>query len=163
MEEYLAFVDYIGRTIDGQYIYRFDFTVDADSVWGDFFNVTPAGIVPDMQPDKNSLSKTCKVNFPKEMQIAKKNYCFSMQDCIDGIIPVVFSEISEDAVVYNDAPLFFKFGEEYETVKNVLTSLGIEMYDMELVEKGDESAIDKLIDNMDLINDIANDEDDGLW
>ena len=37
------------------------------------------------------------------------------------------------------------------------------MYDMELVEKGDESALDKLIDNMDLINDIANDEDDGLW
>ena len=115
MEEYLAFVDYIGRTIDGQYIYRFDFTVDPDSVWGEFFNVTPAGIVPDMQPDINSLSKTCKVNFPVEMQIAKKNYCFSMQDCIDGIIPVIFSEISEDAVVYNDAPLFFKFGEEYET------------------------------------------------
>ena len=166
MEEYLAFVDYIGRTIDGQYIYRFDFTVDPDSVWGEFFNVTPAGIVPDMQPDINSLSKTCKVNFPTEMQIAKKNYCFSMQDCIDGIIPVIFSEISEDAVVYNDAPLFFKFGEEYETVKNVLTSIGIEMYDVELVKTGDESAIDNLIDNMDLINDIADSidgDDDGLW
>lgn len=166
MEEYLAFVDYIGRTIDGQYIYRFDFTVDPDSVWGEFFNVTPAGIVPDMQPDINSLSKTCKVNFPIEMQIAKKNYCFSMQDCIDGIIPVIFSEISEDAVVYNDAPLFFKFGEEYETVKNVLTSIGLEMYDVELVKTGDESAIDNLIDNMDLINDIADSidgDDDGLW
>ena len=166
MEEYLAFVDYIGRTIDGQYIYRFDFTVDPDSVWGEFFNVTPSGIVPDMQPDINSLSKTCKVNFPIEMQIAKKNYCFSMQDCIDGIIPVIFSEISEEAVVYNDAPLFFKFGEEYETVKNVLTSIGLEMYDVELVKTGDESAIDNLIDNMDLINDIADSidgDDDGLW
>lgn len=161
MEEYLAFVDYIGRTIDGQYIYRFDFTVDADSVWGDFFNVTPAGIVPDLQPDRNSLSKTCKVNFPKEMQTAKKNYCFSMQDCIDGIIPVVFSEISEDAIVYNDAPLFFKFGEEYDTVEKTLKSLGIEMYDIELVEKGDESAIDNLINNIDSIND--SDEYDGLW
>lgn len=152
MEEYLAFVDYIGRTIDGQYIYRFDFTVDADSVWGEYFNVTPAGIVPDLQPDINSLSKSCKVNFPIEMQLAKKNYCFSMQDCIDGIIPLIFSEISEEGIEYNDAPLFFKFGENFETIKETLQSINIELYDIEDVKKGDESAIDNLIDNIDLIN-----------
>lgn len=152
MEEYLAFVDYIGRTIDGKYIYRLDFTVDADSVWGEYFNVTPAGIVPDLQPDINSLSKSCKVNFPIEMQLAKKNYCFSMQDCIDGIIPLIFSEISEDGIEYNDAPLFFKFGENFETIKETLQSINIELYDIEDVKKGDESAIDDLIDNIDLIN-----------
>jgi len=152
MEEYLAFVDYIGRTIDGQYIYRFDFTVDADSVWGEYFNVTPAGIVPDLQPDINSLSKSCKVNFPTEMQLAKKNYCFSMQDCIDGIIPLIFSEISEEGIEYKDAPLFFKFGENFETIKETLQSINIELYDIEDVKKGDESAIDDLIDNIDLIN-----------
>lgn len=152
MEEYLAFVDYIGRTIDGQYIYRFDFTVDADSVWGEYFNVTPAGIVPDLQPDINSLSKSCKANFPTEMQLAKKNYCFSMQDCIDGIIPLIFSEISEDCIEYNNAPLFFKFGESFETLKETLQSINIELYDIEDVKKGDESAIDDLIDNIDLIN-----------
>lgn len=152
MEEYLAFVDYIGRTIDGQYIYRFDFTVDADSVWGEYFNVTPAGIVPDLQPDINSLSKSCKVNFPIEMQLAKKNYCFSMQDCIDGIIPLIFSEISEEGIEYNDAPLFFKFGENFETIKETLQSINIKLYDIEDVKKGDESAIDNLIDNIDLIN-----------
>ena len=152
MEEYLAFVDYIGRTIDGQYIYRFDFTVDADSVWGEYFNVTPAGIVPDLQPDINSLSKSCKVIFPIEMQLAKKNYCFSMQDCIDGIIPLIFSEISEEGIEYNDAPLFFKFGENFETIKETLQSINIELYDIEDVKKGDESAIDDLIDNIDLIN-----------
>lgn len=152
MEEYLAFVDYIGRTIDGQYIYRFDFTVDADSVWGEYFNVTPAGIVPDLQPDINSLSKSCKVNFPIEMQLAKKNYCFSMQDCIDGIIPLIFSEISEEGIEYNDAPLFFKFGENFETIKETLQSINIKLYDIEDVKKGDESAIDDLIDNIDLIN-----------
>ena len=157
MEEYLAFVDYIGRTIDGQYIYRFDFTVDADSVWGEYFNVTPAGIVPDLQPDINSLSKSCKVNFPIEMQLAKKNYCFSMQDCIDGIIPLIFSEISEDGLEYNDGPLFFKFGENFETIRKTLQSINIELYDIEDVKKGDESAIDDLIDNIDLINGESDD------
>ena len=157
--EYLAFVDYIGRTVEGEYIYRFDFTVDTESVWGEYFNVTPAGIVPDMQPDINSLSKTCKVNFPIEMQIAKKNYCFSLQDCIDGIIPMIFSEISEDCIVYNDAPLFFRFGETFDNIKNILSTLNIEMYDIEDVKKGDDSAIDDLIDNIDLIND----DGDGIF
>lgn len=159
MEEYLAFVDYIGRTINGEYIYRFDFTVDTDSVWGEYFNVTPAGIVPDLQPDINSLSKTCKANFPVEMQLAKKNYCFSLQDCIDGIIPMVFSEISEDGIEYNDAPLFFRFGDSFEKVESSLKELNIELYDITDVKKGDESAIDDLIDNMDLING----EDDGIF
>ena len=32
MNEFLGFVDMVGRTIDGGYIYRFDFTLDADVV-----------------------------------------------------------------------------------------------------------------------------------
>ena len=152
MEEYLAFVDYIGRTIDGDYIYRFDFTVDTDSVWGEFFNIAPSALIPDLQPDINSLSKTAKVLLPIEMQLAKKNTCFSMQDCIDGIIPLAFSEISENCIEYNNAPLFFKFGEEYEKIENKLKSLGFELYDIESIKNGNDSAIDNLIDNIDLIN-----------
>jgi len=153
MEEYLAFVDYIGRTIDGKYIYRFDFTFDPDSVWGDYFNITPAGIVPDLQPDKNSLSSTGKVIFPNEMELAKKNYCFSMQDCFDRIIPLIFSDISENTIEYNDSPLFFMFGEHIEKVKEVLKSINIEMFDIQEVEKGDDSTIDNLINNIDSISD----------
>ena len=127
MEEYLAFVDYIGRTIDGQYIYRFDFTVDADSVWGDFFNVTPAGIVPDLQPDRNSLSKTCKVNFPKEMQTAKKNYCFSMQDCMDGCVALAIENMDSYDNYPEDGRLFFMFGEALEDVERKLALKNIIM------------------------------------
>ena len=39
MEEYLGFVDEIGRTVDGKYIYRFDFTVDKETIWGDFLTL----------------------------------------------------------------------------------------------------------------------------
>lgn len=149
MEEYLAFVDFIGRTIDGNFIYRFDFTFDPDTVWGEYFNITPAAIIPDLQPDKNSLSSTCKVIFPIEMEIAKKNYCFSMQDCIDRIIPLIFSEISEKTIEYNDGPLFLMFGERIENIKNILESINIKLFDFETVEKGDESTIDDLIDSID--------------
>lgn len=147
MDEYLAFVDEVGRTLDGKYIYRFDFTVDKDTVWGDFFNVAPTAIIPDLQPDVNSLSKTSRVIFSREMTLAKKNYCFSMQDCIDGLIPLIFSEIDDDTLEYNGAPFFLRFGEPISRVEEILQSLGIKLTDIEEIQRGDDSAIDALIDS----------------
>ena len=155
-EEYLAFVDEIGRTRDGKYIYRFDFTIDTETVWGDFFNVAPAVNGRNLQPDPNCLTKTAKVIFPRKMVIAKQNYCFSMQDCIDGIIPLIFCEIDEDTIEYKETPLFFKFGEKMSYIEEVLNILGIEMFEIEEVKRGDDSAIDNLINSMD-----NGDEEDG--
>lgn len=157
MEEYLAFVDEIGRTVDGKYIYRFDFTPDSETVWGEFFNVAPAAIIPNLQPDKNTLSRTAKAIFPREMVIAKKNYCFSMQDCIDGIIPLMFCEIDENSVEINGEPFYLNFAENLSSVEEKMKSVGIELFDFEDVQIGDESAIDNLIDS---IGDENNDDDD---
>ena len=57
MEEYLAFVRKIGNTLDGQNIYEFMFTTVPDVVWGDNFNIIPAGIIPNLIPEMNSLSR----------------------------------------------------------------------------------------------------------
>ena len=160
MTEYLAFVDEVGRTIDGKYIYRFDFTVDAETVWGEFFNVAPSAIVPNIQPDKNTLSKTGLAVFPRQMVIAKKNYCFSMQDCIDGIISMFFCEIDDNMLEYNGAPFHLDFGEDMESVLEKFKAIGVELYDLKEVERGDESAIDNLLDSMD--NNNNDDEDDDI-
>lgn len=148
MKEYLAFVDEVGRTVDGKYIYRFDFTVDTETVWGEFFNITPAAIVPDIQPDKNTLSSTGMAVFPRQMVIAKKNYCFSMQDCIDGIISMMFSEIDDNTLECGDAPFHLDFAEPIESVVEKLKEVGIELYDIQEVKRGDDSAIDDLLDAM---------------
>jgi hypothetical protein len=148
MEEYLAFVDYIGRTLDGKYIYRFDFTTDKETVWGEYFHIAPCAIVPNIQPDKNTISKTSKAIFPREMVIASKNYCFSMQDCIDGIIPLIFSEIDDNTLEIKEVPFFLNFGDDFGTVIEKLSAVGITLFDIEEVEHGDESAIDNLIDSM---------------
>ena len=116
MNDFLGFVDEIGRTTDGKYIYRFDFTTDTETIWGEYFNVTPTAIIPDLQVDINALSRQAKVVFPREMVIAKKNFCFSMQDCIDGIIPLIFSEIDEETLMYLDKPFFIHFGLSFEEV-----------------------------------------------
>ena len=156
MNEFLGFVDLIVQTIDGKYIYRFDFTTDIDVIWGEYFNITPSGIIPDLQPDKNALSRSGKVIFPREMVIAKKNYCFSMQDCIDGIIPLIFSEIDEKTLVLDEKPFFIKFGESFNVVKEKIEKIGLEFFELYDIEKGDDSAIDALIDDLD----DENNEDD---
>ena len=162
MEDFLGFVDLIGRTIDGKYIYRFDFTTDTDVLWGEYFNVTPSGIIPDLQPDKNALSRSGKIIFPREMVIAKKNYCFSMQDCIDGIIPLIFSEIDEETLELDEKPFFIRFGESFNEVKEKLNKVNLDFFELYEIEKGDDSAIDALINDLETENeeDDYNNEDD---
>lgn len=162
MEDFLGFVDLIGRTIDGKYIYRFDFTTDTDVLWGEYFNVTPSGIIPDLQPDKNALSRSGKIIFPREMAIAKRNYCFSMQDCIDGIIPLIFSEIDEETLELDEKPFYIRFGESFNEVKEKLDKVNLDFFELYEIEKGDDSAIDALINDLETENeeDDYNNEDD---
>ena len=148
MDEFLGFVDEIGRTRDGGYIYRFDFTLDTETIWGEYFNVTPSAIIPDLQADINALTRQAKAIFPREMVIAKRNYCFSMQDCIDGIIPLMFSEIDDNTLLLYEQPFFLKFGTPFDEVEEKLKSIGISFFDIEEVEKGDDSAIDNLINSI---------------
>ena len=137
-EEYLGFVAEIGRTTDRKYMYRFDFTYDPDSLWGDFFNIPPACIVPDLAPDPNCLSRSAKIVSPVKLMTAKENACFSMQDCIDGIIPLCFSEIGEDTIEFHHKPLKFRFGEKLETVEMKITECGLLNLGFEEIKRNDE-------------------------
>ncbi len=154
-DEYLGFVAEIGRTTDRKYMYRFDFTYDPDSLWGEFFNIPPACIVPELAPDPNCLSHTMKVISPVKLMTAKENACFSMQDCIDGIIPLCFSEIDDDTILFKDKPLKFRFGEKVETVEMKMEACGLENLGLEEIKRGDENLVNDLINNLN-----NNDEDD---
>ena len=163
MTEYLAFVDEIGRSLDGKYIYRFDFTSDTDVVWGELFNVTPAGIIPNLAPDINTISKSAKIIFPRKMSLAKKSNCFSMQDCIDKITPLIFSDIDENTLELDNVPFFIPFGTPKEEVEKKISKLGLKFFDEEEIEHGSDSAIDQLIDAMDDGNNADNFDDDDEW
>lgn len=144
-DEYLAFVDEIGRSIDGGYVYRLDFTYDPESVWGDFFHITPSLIVPDLKPDTNSLSSSAKIKTSDKMELAKYNGCFSMQDCIDGIISLCFFEIDYDKKERNCFHL--DFGDKYDDVVEKLKKIDIEIYDHDIINKNTDE-IDTLIKNL---------------
>lgn len=156
---YLAFIDYIGSGIEGGYTYRFDFTDNTDTVWGNYFNIAPTIIIPDLQPEENTIIKTAKVVFDRKINLAKKNGCFSMQDCFDGIIALAFTELSEEnTIYYNDEPLYFSFGESYNEVESKLISCGYKFFDVIDKKIGDESIIEELIETIN--NDDVTESDD---
>lgn len=156
--EYLAFVDEIGRTRDGEFMYRLDFTYDTESVWGDYFNIVPSVIIPDLQPETNCLSHFCKIISKYELFTAKRNNCFSMQDCIDGIIALCFSNITEEHYEIDKNPLILSFGETIDSVMEKLKGCGIEPFEMKEVQKDGDDIINNAIQNLDDEDDLDPEE-----
>lgn len=138
MDEYLAFVKKIGNTLDGQNIYEFMFTTVPDVVWGDNFNIIPAGIIPNLLPESNCLSKVGRLITDINFKLACESTCFSMMDCIDGIISLCFTEAGIDNEFH------FDFGDK---INDVIESL--KKYDLELVEFEDVTInYDSIVDDV---------------
>ena len=89
-------------------------------------------------------------------KLAKDNTCFSMQDCIDGIIPLLFDD------PYGNEPLMLPFGMPLEDVISAIDVWKLELINPKNVnEERDNKVIDGLIDNLETqINQTR--EDDGL-
>ena len=139
MEEYLAFVRRIGDTLDGQFIYEFMFTTVPDVVWGENFNIIPAGIIPNLLPEMNSLSRKGRVVTDIEFKLACESTCFSMMDSIDRIISLCFTE----AGIENE--LRFDFGEEFNEVRERLKKHGLDLTEIEEIKFDEESIVDDVM------------------
>ena len=156
MNEFLAFVKKIGNTLDGQNIYEFMFTTVPDVVWGDNFNIIPAGIIPNLTPELNSLSRKGRVITNIELKLACESTCFSMMDCIDGIISLCFTEAGIDNEFH------FKFGEEFNDVLNKLKQHNLELVELEDIKFDDESIIDDVVQQLEDENN-QDDNIDDIW
>lgn len=157
MNEFLAFVKKIGNTLDGQNIYEFMFTTVPDVVWGENFNIIPAGIIPNLIPEKNCLSRKGRVITDIDFKLACESTCFSMMDCIDGVISVCFTEAGID----NEFK--FDFGETFESVVNTLKKYNLEIVEIEEIKIDDSGIIDDVIKRLE--NEDINDSDDidDIW
>lgn len=153
MEEFLAFVRKIGNTLDGQNIYEFMFTTVPDVVWGDNFNIVPAGIIPNLIPESNCLSRKGRVITDIEFKLACESTCFSMMDCIDGIISLCFTGMDVDEDFH------FDFGDTFQSVKEILKKNHLELVEMEEIKFDDTGIIDDVVKRLE---DDSSDIDD-IW
>ena len=154
---YLVFIKNIGISLEGKYKYEFYFSDRPEVVWGDYWNVCPASIIPEIKPDINSINRIYECEIDDKLNLAVNNSCFSMQDCIDQIIALGWFDIDSD-ILYENNVMSFKFGEKLNDVKNKLKRLNIYFDDSQIVyEKQDES--EEMIDN--LIEKLGGQEDNG--
>lgn len=157
MDEFLAFVKHIGNTLEGQNIYEFMFTTVPDVVWGDNFNIIPAGIIPNLTPEPNCLSRKGRVITDIDFHLACKSTCFSMMDSIDGIISLCFTEAGIDNEFH------FNFGEKYEDVVKKLELHNLSLTDIEDVKINDDSIIDDVVKQLEDENDNGESDIDNIW
>ena len=155
MTDFLAFVKKIGNTLDGQNIYEFMFTTVPDVVWGDNFNIIPAGIIPNLSPENNCLSKKGRVITSIDFKLACESTCFSMMDSIDGIISLCFTEAG-----INDE-FHFNFGEEFNEVINKLKQHNLKLEEIEEIKFDEEDIIDEVVKQLEE-NETDSDIDD-IW
>lgn len=130
-ELYVVFAERTGEDESGNYFYRLLFSDRPDIVWGDNFEQTPAGIIPDLEPDSSSISKEYLLTVKQRLSTAIESTWFSVQDCIDGIISLLFDGKSEKIV---NIP----FGMPLNQVEKYAEWLGGEMKEVEYVPKNNE-------------------------
>ena len=156
--DYLVFIVDVGTNLDDKFVYYFYFSQTPEVVWGDYWNVCPASIIPEMKPDWASISKIYECHLDKPLNLVTKNSCFSMQDCIDQIIALGWFDIDSNVIFEDENHIgTFKFGEDYEYIERKIKSIGSSM---ELhYEKIDET--DDMIDT--LIEKLGGESDGLEW
>ena len=123
--DYLAHINKIGKNLDGEYRYEFLFTNDVETYWGDGgYEITPSSIckiVPD--PKRITLIKSLVLHM--NLSLAQYQSCFSMQDCIDGIIPVGWEDIRNYDEYPESGRLIFRYGTSLDDLEYFLTIHGL--------------------------------------
>ena len=156
--QYLVFIIDVGTNLDDKYVYHFYFSETPEVVWGDFWNVCPASIIPEVKPDLSAISRIYECYFDEPLNLVTKNSCFSMQDCIDQIIALGWFDINSGLIFDNENRVTsFKCGEDYEYVERRINYFH---YSMNLnYEKIDET--DEMIDS--LIEKLGGNDDGLEW
>ena len=116
---YLIFVNEVGKTLEGQYIYEFLFSDTIENVDGEDWDVYPAAGNPE-PPRKDLVKKIGKLVSTLKLSLIQNSDTFAVWDAIDGVIALAWEEITEDYDEYPEHRMCFKFGEPKQSVMDKL-------------------------------------------
>lgn len=115
----LAYVNLIGKNSEGNYEYDIYFSETPDIVWAENWAEQPSSACENMPPGPDTFSEIISIESEYFFSLAQNNDCFSMQDCIDGIISMCWVQDNGKCI------LNLHFGESYENVKKKLENIGV--------------------------------------
>ena len=115
---FLVYINPIGKDSNNLFEYEFFFSETPELVWGEDWNIACPAACSNTLPDPTTYSETKTIKTDISLFCAQQNTCFSLQDCIDGIISLAYCV--EDDIIFS-----FKFGETHENVVKVLNEYNI--------------------------------------
>lgn len=116
----LGFINYIGTDMGGFNEYELIFTIYPNEFWGENFNYKPAGICNGLEPDKKYIQKVVKIKTLVNLDLIQNSGCFSMQDCMDGVVSLAYENLEGLEEYPPEGRLYFMFGESYDEVERKL-------------------------------------------
>lgn len=115
----IIFAIHVGTDSDGLNIYHLLFSNDADSAWGEDWEVKPSILCRNLTPSEDSYDKILEVKTELTLDLASKCSCFSMQDARDKVVALI-SENLEDAEEYpENGRIVIHFGDSIESVEKI--------------------------------------------
>lgn len=123
---FLLFINYIGKDLDDKNLYEFLFGTEKQKevFWGEDFEQKPAGICNDLTPMEDSFEDVRKIRVKFKLDLAKDSCCYSMSDCIDGVIALAWENIDNYDEYPTDGRFIVQFGESFEVVEDKLANKG---------------------------------------
>ena len=136
---HLVYVEPIGLNSHDLYEYDFLFSETPDIVWAEDWGDQCPAACGNMRPENEMISTIKRLTTIIPLGVAQKNACFSMQDCIDGIVSLAWEDISEYEEYPEPIRLIFDFGEGIEDVEDKLArrSQFFEKRNIEIKEEED--------------------------
>lgn len=146
----LVFVNKIGTTHDGRYEYELYYSLTPDLVWAEDFaeQVPSTCMIDDLLPSIDTYHFVRRGVCDNEFKVAQENSCFSMQDCIDGILSLLWIYDEKDGRYYGLA-----YATQIDVADEFLSSYGMEYTKEQEVNTDTKPDEDN---NTDKINDEGN-------
>lgn len=111
---HLVYINPIGKNSNDLFEYEFFFSETPDIVWGQDWNIACPAACENTLPDPETYSevKTLKTEIP--LFCVQQNTCFSIQDCIDGIVCLGYFQTDKGVVKFDFSETIYNVIEKIE-------------------------------------------------
>ena len=111
---HLVYINPIGKDSNNLFEYEFFFSETPDIVWGQDWNIACPAACENTLPDPETYTevKTLKTEIP--LFCVQQNTCFSIQDCIDGIVCLGYFQTDKGVVKFDFSETIYNVIEKIE-------------------------------------------------
>lgn len=125
-ELYVIYVQEVGKDNDGNYVYEFLISEDADSVWMDNYNEIPCCNEQDLKPSEDQYEYVKELRTDIKLSLAQNNCCVSFMDVKDSISALAYEDLSE-AEEYPEPRIVILYGDPLDEVEQMLAKRDLYM------------------------------------